>query len=325
VTVAQWSAFPALTEWHQLKVRRKGGDVTVYVDSLPVSQIPVAIGPFPGDANTDFDFGYFNQASAAQDWLVWWDRASIRVDNQRNWWNYYSDTGDLSIGDDWIDETVGTPFVAGDTGKRVRIYSGNNENDGEWLATYSTTTRLLLDGIVRGQVAVNSVGSEGFIVLQDPLFRPNDAGKTVTISGSGLGNDGDYPVAEFLSSYAVRVTGAPPFATETTGLSWKFSPSFATEAGIVEYELIAAGDLVTKTLTARQAWPAAAQPLKVDYTNVLSAQLLRNETVRNDGSIVGVDPNVFYPFYLFDVNASLRNVIDEVTAAGVIPDFLRTF
>jgi len=34
---------------------------------------------------------------------------------------------------------------------------------------------------------------------------------------------------------------------------------------------------------------------------------------------------VFYPFYLFDVDQATRQLMDEITAAGVLPAFERIF
>ena len=313
VAVGSATLLTGSTDWHQVKLARRGAWVYASVDGVVLAS--ALASSFASTASTDFSFGYFDQAAANQDWTVWWDRVRVRVDNGRNWWNYWAEDADLTVGDAWIDDPVNTPFVAGDTDKRVRIFSANPENDGEWLATYSSTSRLLLAGIERADAAL---AADGSITIEDPIFRPLDVGKTVTISGSALGNDGDHVITEWITAYTVKT--ATTFAVEGSQ-TWKFKPVFVAETS-VEYELIDAGTVATKTLTARQAWPAAAQLLDVDYTTVWSAQLLLNEFVRNEGS-GGTPPAIYYPFYLFDVSAALRQVIDEVTAAGVIPEFFR--
>jgi hypothetical protein len=51
---------------------------------------------------------------------------------------------------------------------------------------------------------------------------------------------------------------------------------------------------------------------------------MRDESVENEGS-GGTAGNVYYPFYLWDIEQSIRDLLDEVTAAGVIPEFERDF
>ena len=78
------------------------------------------------------------------------------------------------------------------------------------------------------------------------------------------------------------------------------------------------------TITLGDSLPSASEAVSVWYTSVLSAQILRNEFVRNEGSL-GVEPNIFFPFYLFDVDRATRQLMDEITAAGVIPEYARFF
>jgi hypothetical protein len=189
---------------------------------------------------------------------------------------------------------------------------------------------LLLDGIEREPATVNTAGgvpTESFVVLDEPWFDRQVVGKDITLTGSALGNNGTVPVTDYISPYAVQVDatsiGASGFTTEA-GLTWKFAPDFVAEVATVHYELIDAGSVAAKTLTLRQALPSSPVDLLVFYTAVLSAQLLKNESVVNEGS-GGTAGNIYYPFYLFDIAEGIRQVIDEVTAAGVIPEFQRTF
>jgi hypothetical protein len=164
-----------------------------------------------------------------------------------------------------------------------------------------------------------------------------DVGKTIELSGSSENNDGDYTVLAWggqpgltgadatLTCYQVRVdvTGHPDsgFNTEL-GLTWKFSPDYFVAEGTIRWELVDAGSFATVTLTLRDSLPAASQPVRVWYTAVLSAQVLRDETIQNDGS-GGAEPNIYYPGYLWDVDLETRAILEDVSAAGVIPKYER--
>ena len=81
-------------------------------------------------------------------------------------------------------------------------------------------------------------------------------------------------------------------------------------------------------ITLRQAMPTLAasagtitRVLRVAYSEVLSAQVLLNNTIINDLVSAG-PPKVYryYPFYLSDPGGFIRRYIDLITAAGVIPE-----
>jgi len=320
---------PGTATWHRIRIQRRGDKIEAYMDGR--FQIAEDVATFSADANTDFSFGYWNNAQN-QDWTVRWDNAVARASAKwRNFWNLYRTSGALSVADSDLDD-AGNPFVAGDDGKYVRVYSDDGENDGLWLAAYVAAGTVTLDGVEMERARVftpdPATPSESFLILEEPWFRPKDAAKSVVISGSGLGNDGTYPATGWVSELSLQVDAsalAAGFAAESL-LTWKFDPSFVNEAS-VSYEVIDAGTVAAKTLTVHASepgWPNAAQPVVVDYTAVLSAQLMRNESVENEGS-GGSAPNVFYPFYLWDVEQGIRDLMDEVTAAGVIPEFERDF
>jgi hypothetical protein len=85
------------TIWNHFRVWRRGN--TVYASLNGKILAGVAASAFGASASTDFSFGYINQASANQNWTVWWDQVVARARGSRNWWNLYSETGDLSAGD----------------------------------------------------------------------------------------------------------------------------------------------------------------------------------------------------------------------------------
>jgi len=168
----------------------------------------------------------------------------------------------------------------------------------------------------------NSIGG------YNPLSGGSGDGKTIVISNSGSGNDGDFPIIEVLDDRRVRVDasalGAGGFTSET-GLSWKFKETlFAATVGNTDYEIIDKGSFAAKVLTLGDSLPSATEDVEIWYTSVLSAQILRNEFVVNDGS-GGSEPNIYYPAYIFDVDRATRQILDDITAAGVIPEYARVF
>jgi hypothetical protein len=171
-----------------------------------------------------------------------------------------------------------------------------------------------------------------FVDLRDPLFTPDDRNKFLNITGSGLGNNrtlaSAVKILEVVHAKRVRVNGAA-FVSEV-GIDFQFRTSDGTTldqflaATGVQWELVNAASFAAAVLTVRDVLPLAATPLEIGYTKVLSAQTLLNETVENEGSAGGA-PDVYYPFYLFDVDRATRQLMDEVTAAGVLPAYQREF
>ena len=339
-TVVTGGEAPGTATWHRMTLLRRGSKIRALMDGR--LQLEADRGDFAADATKAVSFGYWNNSNN-QDWTVRWDNAAVRIASRwRNFWNLYSETGALSNAN--ANLTDGSnPFVAGDSGKYVRIYSDNALNDGLWLATYVGAGTLTLAAVPFGPGATGTWRAdsealsarvstpnpanpdESFVILEEPWFRPVDVGKSVVITDSALGNDGTYPITDWIDPYSVMVdaTGLGTGFTAESDLTWKFDVSayFTTESN-VKYELIDAGTVATKTLTVRQAWPNTAQPVVVNYTSVLSMQLMRDETVENEGS-GGVEPGIFWPFYLWDIDQGIRDLLDAITAAGVIPEFER--
>jgi hypothetical protein len=162
----------------------------------------------------------------------------------------------------------------------------------------------------------------------DPVSGGSGDGKTVVLSNSGLGNDGDFPVLEVLDPWRVRVDasalGGAEFVAEI-GLSWAFKETlFTASVGASDYEVVDKGSHAAPTITLGDTLPSGTEDVEVWYTSVLSAQILRSEFVQNEGSL-GAEPGIYYPFYIFDVDRATRQILDEITAAGVIPEYARVF
>ena len=171
------------------------------------------------------------------------------------------------------------------------------------------------------------------------LHYPEDIGKKIKLSGSSGGNDGEWVIDKLfqegtlqdLSTFdtelpeqtnVCEVTGAT-FVTES-GLTWQLNPAFVVDAGGIEWEMDNAGtDGGGTTMVLPKDLPVSleSQLMAVTYSDVLSAQVLLDNTVAN--SKEGDDPVTFdyYPFYLADPLGYVREYAESVTAAGIIPEF----
>jgi hypothetical protein len=158
-------------------------------------------------------------------------------------------------------------------------------------------------------------------------------GKSIKLTGGSDGgvsidptnNNVTCQIVEVIDSRTVRVDhpNAAGFTTET-GLTWEFDINDFEASAAAEFEVIERGSASTPTITLGDSLPSASEEVHCLYTAVLSAQVLRNEFVENDGS-GGAEPDIWYPFYLFDVDLETRRIIDDVSAAGVIPQYRREY
>lgn len=227
-------------------------------------------------------------------------------------------------------------FPAELRGGKITIAGATNPtNNGTFdIIARVDSTRIYIDnsaavletgGAFTWELLVNSV------TLDDSRFTADDVGKAINISGSAIvpvSNDGDRIITAFISAKVVHVDGVE-FQPELQ-LVYQFKPYdgstiglFAADTG-VSFETVGTGGQSGSIVTTRDPLPLANTDVAVSYTSVLSAQIMRNEFVTNDGA-AGSEPNIFYPFYIFDVDRATRQLLDEITAAGVIPSFEREF
>lgn len=318
---ASMAAF-VLDAWIRIRFERRGESVRASVNGVDLFGDIDAYTNFGPGGNKRFQFGYWDNGND-QDNTSEWAHLLVRTEGQRDYWNLKKDDGTLA--NPATLTSPSNPFVSGDTDKLVRIHSQDNENNGLWQATYVSAGQITLSGVTQSGVQVDGqtgVGDGAIVTINSPLFRTNDVNKDIKITGSGSGNDGTYPAVRFIDNYNMEVTNAGGFTAESN-VSWEFEPNFSVESS-VDWELIDAGSTAAKVLTLRDSLPAATIGVKVWYTTVLSAQIMLNEFVTNKGEAVGA-PDLYYPFYLYDVDSSTRQLVDEITAAGVIPNFDRKY
>lgn len=314
--------------WHHLRLRRetKGGVhyISAFIDGWKLFG-EVAASSFPTTTENKVTFGYEYQAASTQNWTAHWDRVKTYHKTDRNYWNLSKADGAFGGINDVLN---GSGFVSGDVGKRVRVRtvgsggSAANRNVGLWqVGSYVSGTQVILDGILHSGIAsVSTVGGEHFITLDEPWFISYDVGKQIDISGSILGNNGARTVQEYITPWKVRVDGSA-FVSELE-LNYQFHPNVFVTASNVWYELIDAGSNADTALTVRESFPASDSIVHIGYTSVLSAQILKNTFITNEGS-GGSEDNIYYPFYVFDVDSSTQELLTAITAAGVIPEYER--
>ncbi len=302
--------------WHHFRVERRAAEVQAYLDHVLIARIPVSA--FTPDANTDASFGHLSQA-AAQNWTARWDNVHFLANGTRNYWNLARDDGVLAGTPSDVLSSAAALFVTpADTGKYIWLEAVNNENWGLWGTTYTAAGQLTLAGIPRvGGIRVyTGAGGEQLIELTDPLLHARHLGKDIIITGSVIGNNRTVTLLGMFDPLNGEVSQPAAAFIDEDELNWEFDTEFVAESTI-PWELVETGTNVAAALTLREALPNSPTALEVQYTKVLSAEVLRNEFVQNLGS----SPDQYYPFYLLDVDEGIQSLIELVTAAGVIPRF----
>lgn len=348
--VTNWLTGPAITlprgtPYHTVRVKKFGrGRVELWVNGNLVQTAQVT--DFLTTSSEQFDFGVYRNTGTA-DMCV--REVDFYAETLTDYWSARGDSADVNSGDpDRIDTNAGI-FVVGDVGKQLITrnsqidngYGGNN--NGEWeVAAFVDADNVDVIGPTRLNATLQSAFPQRVAIpTTERQFRfPDDLGKEIEIIGSTVGNDGVYRIVQLLepgtfNDLAAGATpvptttniavvddgfGGPTFNTEA-GVQWRLLPSFATEANL-EWELAEAGSRSGTTLTLRQALPVYPAVLEVRYSELLTAQMLRDVNVQNE--VIQEVPDLlfaYYPFYLADPLGFVRTYLDDVTAAGVIPDY----
>lgn len=245
--------------------------------------------------------------------------------------------------------TGGYVFQADDVGKLIRIeqsavsnVAGGN-NNGLWEVQPAVVgfSSGPIDGPQRtGAEVPGATPTRISVPVSGPQFRfPDDLGRTITITGSTLGNNGTWVIAQLLdpdtlvdlNSWATKtpketnvceVTGAS--LVPETGLEWQLHPDFTAET--VSWQLPGAIDVTGQLIALRDTFPTMdagmLRVLAITYSQVLSAGVLPDASAVNE--VIQEVPDLwfrYYPFYIADPLGFVRTYLKEITAAGVIPDF----
>jgi len=320
----------------------------LYVDGQLVSVTPYATGA-NGAGFTRAMFGISGNPATVAGWII--KQASIWVQDDTDFASARGNSG-IITGPNTLDLVSYTP-QANDINKTVLLSGltaptvGGGRNNGRWLVTGNSGTQLTLGAInqVNAVLAGGAFPTRITVPLSGRQFQyPDDLGRNVTISGSTLGNNGTWAITRLLdpdtlinfASWAshqpaqtnvCEVTG-PVFVPEV-GLAWYLSPGFANENPI-KWALPNSIDVTGgNSVALRQPLPVlevgTLKVLAITYSDVLSSGILLDISAINE--IVQEVPELlwsYYPFYLADPLGFVRTYLDEITAAGVIPEFLIT-
>lgn len=330
-------------EWHTCEAKRRGNRVDFLVNGILAWRFNVA--DLLASTNKYFAFGCFSTTTATS--TVDIRQVGLSFYSHHDYFAYEED--DATLNANTLTET-GFIFIAGDLGKQVRTVAGianpqGGNNAGRWVITdvIAANQVELLGPEKTGAQTDTAHGSRITVPLDTKAFVfPDDLGKTITISGSALGGDGSYVINTLLGSTkpddpvtdlalwdtpirtetnVCEVLLAPPFVTET-GLDYRLEPTFVNEVN-VNFNLSDAGSVIAGPNTRIRLQPevlavGALEVMEVAYSRVLTGQIMETSV-----PVVTVTGGIYshYPLYITDALGLLRAFLDDLTAAGVIPEY----
>lgn len=217
------------------------------------------------------------------------------------------------LGPGSILNSIAGNFLGSDDGKRIGLSGSTfgNEND-IFVFGFLTANTGQLTYVPRTHGVVDIGAMDEFSISTEiPYsscpFGPSSEGKTIRaiVGGAPV----DRMITRYIDQRTVEVAAPWPPAAVGTGLAWGFQP------------VLAAGPVFTwqmkwwagagNTLHLARPCAGVGDPLVVDYSNVKSGIVLLDPSVWNG------DPSSRYPFYLSDSNAWLRDLLKNLTVAGV--------
>lgn len=266
-----------------------------------------------------------------------------------DYWSLWEANG-VAVNPDII-QSLGTPFLVGDVGKKVRTWDnvGSNPiNNGDWeVYQFDSTSQIRVRGSWWPGTADLGVGATDRVTVSPTnpqLFTyPDDIGKSIEIQNSSSGNDGTYVITGLLqqgtlvdlSTFDTQNSGATTRFTEKTNVAvvsggpftpendteWRLLPAFAASG--MYYQMPDAGSVAGSVLSLRGTPNLPYHPIvvSVHYAELLSAHLMFDEKVRNSITVPSPLELAYYPFYLGDPLGFIKAYIDDITAAGVIAEY----
>jgi hypothetical protein len=294
---------------------------------------------------------YFGILKSSAPTTVLWDLSSLSFGTTTpgfDFWNYYEDAA--VCGAPNTVTIFPAAFIAGDVGKRLEVsnsgvtnpYGGNN-NGRYVVSQYNSGTQVEVEGAVIGSGAdfVGSTYPRRIIVdPQKHQFEyPTDLGKEIVVLDSTQGNNGTYIIEKLLDPNTLVNLAAwqTPLIQKTnvceilepvplfsfvaeSGVSYRVDPVFVNGNNHLAV-LSDAGSESGGSVTLRQQIDSIIAYVDVYYSQVLSALILFDITVKNVK--VQLLPEIlwqYYPFYISDPTGYISHYIDDLTAAGVIPE-----
>ncbi|OGO08151.1 MAG: hypothetical protein A2Y61_00260 [Chloroflexi bacterium RBG_13_60_13] len=332
---------PAVDEYHEYAIKKFGTDrVEFWVDGKLYQTQPYSAFTAV-TASHQVVFG-IRAIPVPVGLKLKYKQLGMMIQTTPDYWNARGAAGAVATANPTRFDDTGGLLAAGDVGKYLTISGStvaSGVNNGHWLiSSYVSPGVVDLAGPTRTDAATVTTGPDTVTVENWEEFTyPDDIGKTIVISGSSLGNDGSYTITALIEAgtgtdystyntpvtgaktHIARVSGAPPFTPEPN-LEYRLDPAFQTEAGLA-WQLSDASSFVADTLTLRNALWANGLAMEIHYSNVYSGQLLEDGNVENT---VGAGPTYeYWPFYLADPLGLVAAYVDDLTAAGVIPEYER--
>ena len=227
----------------------------------------------------------------------------------------------------------------------IAVNAQGGNNNGRWkIVSRDSASQVTVDGILGSGASVSVVNPVRVTIpVSEGEFQfPDDLGKTIQLSGSILGNNGTWTITKLLDPDTLVDLGSWKTAIPTKtnvcevsgssfvsepGLAWQLHPMFVAESGL-RFDIAGTSTVVPGLVTVRIPFPTFSSPdftpvFGVVYSAVLSAQVLLDASVAN--ALIQETPELwtrYYPFYLADPLGFVRSYLDDILAAGVIPDYL---
>lgn len=333
----------ALDEFHEIVILRETEWAELWVNGQWVDR--VSLSSFDASAQHRAQFGCYSTVAGM---ISDWKHIGVHLDNSRaDYWDAETSGGVASANPTRFVATTNF-FVTDDAGKGIEITGSTatnpqgGSNNGRFLVDSlvgaSPTDTVKLVGPEHSEQATVNSATPTRITVDDPeeFVYPDDLGKQIVISGSSLGNDGIYTITGLLepgtlvdlATYDTPLTGvrtnicvasAAAFTSEQD-LTYRVDPVFVTET--LTANLSDAGEIGATSpyvATLRNGLWVNGLVMEIRYSEVLSAQVLRDADTQN---VVGSGPSyTYYPFYLASPLGLVAAYIDNLTAAGVIPEY----
>jgi len=328
----------------EMTLRKLGNRIQAMVDGAVVMEAVVT--DFPTTTDTKCEWGINDSTAGAMELHV--KQVGIDVHTGTDYFAARGGDGVVAAGSENVDSALGD-FLSGDVGKALRVSGsvitnseGGNNNGPFEVVTFNSATSVEVQGKTYEDASVTAHPELFFLPTTGQQFQfPDDLGKKVVVSGSGIGNNGSFVISALyeldgiggvtdLESYDSPIPQKTHIATlngatfiAEVGLDYRIDPAFDNEASL-DWVLSDAGTLPAGVPTLRQALPIAGggytRVLGITYSEVLSAGVLMD--IRKVNVITVPSPIEFsyYPFYLSDPLGFVKFYLDQLTAAGVIAE-----
>lgn len=336
--------------YNVLIVKNNNKNFSLYINGLLIDKLDYSVLS-QSNAFHRFSFGLLGTPSIGCEFNI--KQLGINIKNYNDYWSYsgFGIGYVLSPKPPRFNISGGPSFTSSDVGKYlevinsdvINIYGGNNNIKCKINSIISTNSVIVEPlNYTKGIIGVN--GNNNVFKLGDGITKfvyPDDLGKQIEITNSSLGNNGTYTIIDLLVEGIVEETGnkqsfqdyneANIEYTTTAVLNSELIPeesidfsiliNFINESGL-DFIRSSASVISGDTITLISPLWKNGLVMEIGISNALSAQVLQDELVRN--TIISTSPLLYkyYPFYLSDIFGELKEFLDDLTIAGVIPRLL---